>query len=329
MKTVLVTGAAGFIGAAVVDALCKRGDRVVATDISMTQAMKSLLDTHEGLTFQSVEITEWPQIATLVQTVKPDGIIHCAAVVGVTNSLASPIGTFRINVEGSLNVFECMRLFGVKRVVHLSSEETYGVFEADTIDETHPNRPLKPYGISKYAVEQLAKGYADQYGLECIHVRTCWVYGPGLPRPRVPKTLVDAAVQGYPLHLASGGDFKVDHVYIDDCVSGILGAFDHPKHEFDVYHVSSGEVTTLKDIVQLIRDYVPDADISIGSGNYSFIDGTVTVRKGALSPKRAEKAFGYKPRYFMRKGLQAYIDYERARLKMSDGESSGQGSPTR
>jgi nucleoside-diphosphate-sugar epimerase len=103
---------------------------------------------------------------------------HCAAIVGVTNSLASPIGTFRVNVGGSLNVFEAMRLFGVKRVVNLSSEETYGVFESDRIDETHPNRPLKPYGISKYAVERLACDYSSSYGLECLHVRTCWVYGP-------------------------------------------------------------------------------------------------------------------------------------------------------
>src|SRR6266536_2497084 len=112
-------------------------------------------------------------------------------------------------------------LVGIKRVVNLSSEETYGVFESDRIDETHPNRPLKPYGISKYAVERLACDYASAYGLEIIHVRTCWVYGPGLPRPRVPKILIDAAVAGRKLHLPSGGDFRVDHVYIDDCVDGI------------------------------------------------------------------------------------------------------------
>jgi nucleoside-diphosphate-sugar epimerase len=75
---------------------------------------------------------------------------------GFIGAGTSPIGTFRVNVGGSLNVFEAMRLFGVKRLVNLSSEETYGVFESDRIDETHPNRPLKPYGISKYAVERLA-----------------------------------------------------------------------------------------------------------------------------------------------------------------------------
>jgi UDP-glucose 4-epimerase len=230
----------------------------------------------------------------------------------VTNSLASPIGTFRVNVGGSLNVFEAMRLFGVKRVVNLSSEETYGVFESDRIDETHPNRPLKPYGISKYAVERLACDYASSYGLECLHVRTCWVYGPGLPRPRVPKILVDAAVAGQKLHLSSGGDFRVDHVYIDDCVEGISKVLDKPQHRYDVYHIATGEAPSLAEIVDIIKELVPDADLAIGPGPYRFVDGTEAVRKGALDITRARTELGYQPRYPIKNGLAAYIEATRA-----------------
>src|SRR4029450_13564803 len=109
---------------------------------------------------------------TVVKTNKPDAVVHCAAIVGVTNSLASPIGTFRVNIEGSLNVFEAMRLSGVGRAINLSSEETCGAFECDRIDETHPNRPLKPYGISKYAVERLACDYTSRYGPALLPRRT-------------------------------------------------------------------------------------------------------------------------------------------------------------
>ena len=121
--------------------------------------------------------------------------MHCAAIVGVTNSLASPIGTFRVNVDGSLNVFEAMRLRRAARCGSLVGRDLWGLRERQ-IDETHPNRPVKPYGVSKYAVERLACDYVANHGMEIIHVRTCWVYGPGLPRPRVPKTFVDAAVAG-------------------------------------------------------------------------------------------------------------------------------------
>jgi nucleoside-diphosphate-sugar epimerase len=303
MARILVTGGSGFIGAGVARALAGRGDEVVVFDL----VRSARLDGLTGLAFVQGEIMEWPQLMAVMRAHKPDAIVHCAAVVGVTNSLASPIGTFRVNVEGALNLFEAMRLCDVKRAIHLSSEETYGVFERDTIDETHPNRPVAPYGISKFAVERLAADYVARYRLEIVHVRTCWVYGPGLPRPRAPKIFVDAAVKGERLHLASGGDFRVDHVYIDDCVAGILAALDKPAHRFDVYHVATGEAPSLAEIVAHIKEIVPGADLAIGPGPYRFVDGTEAVRKGALDITRARAELGYAPRFKIRDGLTAYI----------------------
>jgi UDP-glucose 4-epimerase len=308
MARILVTGGSGFIGANVAIALSARGDQVVVFDI----ARSPRLDGIANLVFVQGEITEWPQLMATMQAHAPDAVVHCAAIVGVTASLASPIGTFRVNVDGSLNLFEAMRLLGVKRAIHLSSEETYGAFERDTIDETHPNRPVAPYGISKYAVERLACGYADRHGLEVIHIRTCWVYGPGLPRPRAPKIFVDAAVAGERLHLSGGGDFRVDHVYIDDCVDGIIKALDKPAHSYDVYHIATGEAPSLAEIVGHVNDLVPDADLAIGPGPYRFADGTEALRKGALDISRARSELGYVPRYPIRAGLAAYIEATRA-----------------
>jgi UDP-glucose 4-epimerase len=312
MARILVTGGAGFIGSGVAKTLAARGDQVIAFDIARTPKLDAVLAEHSNVEFIRGEITEWPQVAAIMQTRKPDAVVHCAAIVGVTNSLASPIGTFRVNVDGSLNVMEAMRLFGVKRMVNLSSEETYGIFEKDRIDETHPNRPLQPYGISKYAVERLSCDYVSLYGLEVLHVRTCWVYGPGLPRPRVPKTLVDAAVAGTKLHLDSGGDYRVDHVYIDDCVDGIIRVLDKPQHRHDVYHIATGEAPSLAEIVAHVKEIVPGADLKIGAGGYRFVDGTEAVRKGALDISRARTELGYQPRYPIKKGLAAYIEATRA-----------------
>ena len=312
MSRILVTGGAGFIGSGVVKSLAARGDDVIAFDIARSPRLDTAAAEHRNIEFIQGEITEWPQVVGLVQSRKPDAVVHCAPNDGVPNTLASPIGTFRVNVDGSLNVFEAMRLCGVKRVINLSSEETYGVFEKDKIDETHPNRPLKPYGISKYAVERLACDYQAAYGLEIVHVRTCWVYGPGLPRPRVPKILVDAAVAGRKLHLPDGGDFRVDHVYIDDCIDGIIKALDKPQHRYDVYHIATGNAPSLAEIVEMIRELVPNADLAIGPGPYRFIDGTQAVRKGALDITRARAELGYEPRFPIEKGLAAYIEATRA-----------------
>jgi nucleoside-diphosphate-sugar epimerase len=312
MSRVLVTGGSGFIGAGVVEALAGRGDDVIVFDIARSPRMEKLLAGRRNIEFLQGEITEWPQVMATMQARRPDAVIHCAAIVGVTNSLASPIATLRTNIEGSLNVFEAMRLCGIRRAVNLSSEETYGVFEKDCIDESHPNRPIKPYGIAKYAVERLAGDYAAMYGLEIVHIRTCWVYGPGLPRPRVPKIFIDAALAGRKLHLASGGDFRVDHVYIEDCVDGILRALDKPKHAYDVYHIATGHAPSLAEIAGIITDLIPGADIGVGPGAYRYVDGTEAVRKGALDISRARTELGYEPRYPIRKGLAAYVDAARA-----------------
>jgi nucleoside-diphosphate-sugar epimerase len=314
MSRILVTGAGGFIGAEVVKALAARGDEVAAFDIAVGPALKSLEERYANVRAVPGEITEWQHIATLVRDTKPDAIVHCAAIVGVTASAEAPFATMRVNVGGSLNVLESMRLFGVRRLVNLSTEEVYGHFTAERITEDHPCFPVMPYGISKFAVEQLARDYARNHGIEAVHLRTCWVYGPGLPRARVPKTLVDAAVQGKPLHVPAGGDFRVDHVYIDDLTAGILAALDKREHRYDAYHISSGNAPSLYEIVDLIKELVPGARLSIGPGQYRFGDRIEVVRKGALDTARARADLGYVPRYDIHRGLAAYIDAQRSAL---------------
>jgi nucleoside-diphosphate-sugar epimerase len=312
MARVLVTGGAGFIGAAVVRALAARGDEVYAFDLPGVRGHHVLAERHPGVSALSGELTEWPSVAHALRRARPDAVVHCAALVGAPASAEAPYATLRVNVEGSLHLLEAMRLLGVPRMVHMSTEEVYGHFQADVIDETHPCNPLMPYGISKYAFEQLARSFAGRYGVEVVHVRTCWVYGRGLPRPRAPKIFLDAALAGRALHLPAGGDMRVDHVHVDDTVQGILLALDRTEHAFDVYHVATGVAPSLAEIVDIVRDLVPAADISIGPGNYSFNDQVEAVRKGALDVTRARSELGYAPRYDIRSGLEAYLEASRA-----------------
>lgn len=308
MARVLVTGANGFIGYAVTAALASRGDHVIATDLVAGPRLRALIEGGASVSWHGGEITEWPHVVGLVKDQKPDKIVHCAAIVGVPASVGSPIGTFRVNIEGTIGVLEAMRLFGVKRMVNISSEEIYGPFETATIDETHRCLPTKPYGISKFVIEQVCRDYAAAYGLECIHARTCWVYGPYFPRPRAPRNLLEAAVAGRPLHLPGGGGYAVDQVHIDDVVQGIQLALDKDRHRFDAYHITTGRAVAFDEIVAIIKERLPDADISHGTGPLRFADGTVVVTKGALSIARAKAELGYQPRWDMRRGIHDWID---------------------
>jgi nucleoside-diphosphate-sugar epimerase len=308
MARYLVTGGSGFVGAEIVATLAVRGDEVAAFDLRPTPRIENLAAAHKNVSFVAGEIAEWPSIASLMQSFRPDAVVHCAAVVGVRASLEAPIQTMRVNVEGSINVMEAMRLFGVRRMVHMSSEETYGHFRSDRIDEDHPQNPVMAYGISKVTVEQLGRSYAQRYGLECLNVRACWVYGPGLPRARVPNTLVAAAASGKPLHLERGADFRVDHTYIDDIVDGTIRVLDHRDHPYDAYHIASGSAVSLAEIVAILKEIVPGAELSVGPGNMEFVPGLPVWRKGALDISRAAEVLGYRPRYDIRAGIAATLD---------------------
>ncbi len=308
MVRVLVTGASGFVGYAVTAALLKRGDEVIATDLGMSTRLAALAADNPRLAFTAGEITEWPLVMRLMSEGRPDKVVHCAAVVGVPASVGSPIGTFRVNIDGTINVLEAMRFTGVKRMVNISSEEIYGPFLSDAIDEDHRCLPTKPYGISKFVVEQVCRDYVTAHALECIHARTCWVYGPHFPRPRLPRNLLDAAVAGRSLHLPGGIDYAVDQVHIEDVVQGVMLILDKDQHACDAYHVTTGQAVSFRDVVTIIRKRLPEADISVGEGPLRFVDGTIAVRKGALSIERARRELGYHPRWTMADGLNRWID---------------------
>jgi nucleoside-diphosphate-sugar epimerase len=265
------------------------------------------------------DITDLANVAQAMMTHQPDAIVHCAAIVGVLSSLGSPINVVRVNVEGSLNVFEAMRLAGVRRCIHLSSEEAYGVFRGERVDETHPLDPVMPYGICKVAVEQLGRSYRDLHGIEVINLRTSWVYGLGLPRDRIPKNLVEAALTGRELHIPSGADASIDHTYVDDVVSAILAALDHPEHRFDAYNVASGTAHTVSEIVGIVQALVPGARLSIGPGPYRHGGQVELARKGALDLSRAAVELGWRPRYDIRSGLAAYVEAMRHTLNQPGG----------
>lgn len=306
---VLVTGGGGFLGAAVCDALAARGDTAIAFDTAFPPGD----DRRANVVRVLADITDPAHTAQVIKRHVPDAVVHCAAIVSVLASLGSPRNVVRVNIEGTLNLLEAMRLFDVRRMLHVSSEETYGNFTADRIDEEHPQKPQMPYGASKVAVEHLSRCYRDMHGMEVIHLRTSWVYGPTLPRSRVPKNWIDAALAGRPLHVEHGGDSRIDHTYVDDFVAGALAALDLPAHPYDVYHVASDTAPTLFEVAQAVNDVIPGAYASIGPGIYRHGDQVPIPRKGALDCARAREAFGYVPRFDIRAGIAAYVDAMRRR----------------
>lgn len=307
MKKILVTGACGWLGAEIVRTLLARGDEVVATDLVVNAATASLAGTDARLKTVAADLGEWHQVVNIFRVHKPDAVIHTAAIVGVMQAADIPLKALRVNVEGSINLFEAMRLSETKRVVHISTEETYGDFRSPLIDEEHPQLPVSIYGLTKLTVEHYGRIYSREHGLECINIRTCWVYGPLLPRLRIPRTFIEAALRGEPLHLPDGGSLAVDQVYIADAVAGALLALDKPQHRFDSYNIATGQAPTIADTAEAVNRAIPGAQISVGMDGEYMAGPIRSAKKGALDIRRAEAELGYHPQFDLQRGIEATI----------------------
>ena len=311
MARVLVTGGAGWLGATVGRRLAARGDQVVVLDNFQAGTPTNLEGVGSNVTLVAGDITDLSGLLVLIKEHRIQRIVHAAAIVSVISSLAAPSHVTRVNIEGTLNVLEAMRLFDVERTVHISSEETYGEFRYEPVDEDHPLAPTAPYGITKVASEHLGRFYRAHHKTDFINIRTSWVYGPGLPRIRIPRTLIEAALEKRPLHLPRGGDARIDHTYLDDCVDGILLALDHPSHPHDVYNIGSGQGWSTAEMVAIVRELIPGADLSVGPGPHWFTDQMVAPKKGAMDITRARRILGYQPKFDLRQGMAANIEWYR------------------
>jgi UDP-glucose 4-epimerase len=314
-RTVLVTGGCGWLGSAIVRALLARGDRVVAADLAVSAPMEALAAAEPRLTARAADLGDRQAVLDLLAAHPVNAVVHTAAVVGVIQAHDIPIRAMRVNAEGSVNLFEAMRQHGVRRVVHISTEETYGDFLAPLIDEDHPQRPVSVYGLTKLAAEHYGRVYAREHGIECINIRTCWVYGPHLPRLRLPRNFIEAALRGEPFHQPDGASFAVDQVYIADTVAGVLLALDKANHWFDAYNVATGVAPTIAEVAEAVNRAIPGARITVGdSGPYRHGGKLVSARKGALDIGRAMTELGYRPQYDLQRGIEATVAATRVAL---------------
>ena len=240
---VLVTGAAGFIGAAVCQQLLARGDRVVGVDnlnayydpalkqarLQRIQAQVAAQAAASGWTFHQLDIAEGAAMAELFAAVRPRGVIHLAAQAGVRYSLENPGAYVQSNLVGMGHILEGCRHQQVEHLVYASSSSVYGGNRNLPFSERQPvNHPVSLYAATKKANELMAHTYSHLYGLPATGLRFFTVYGPWGRPDMAPMLFAKAILAGEPIRVFNHGQMRRDFTYIDDIVEGVVRCLDKP-----------------------------------------------------------------------------------------------------
>lgn len=232
---VLVTGAAGFIGFHVSQALLARGDEVIGIDnlndyyeVSLKEARLALLTPHSNFRFIRMDIGDRNTMAALFANEGVDKVVHLAAQAGVRYSLENPLAYADSNLVGFLNILEGCRQGKIQHLVYASSSSVYGANESMPFS-VHDNvdHPVSLYAATKKANELMAHSYSHLYGLPTTGLRFFTVYGPWGRPDMSPFLFVRAILEGKPLKIFNNGKHRRDFTYIDDIVEGVLQTLDH------------------------------------------------------------------------------------------------------
>jgi UDP-glucose 4-epimerase len=298
----LITGAAGFLGAALANQLAREGQQVRGLDdLSAGDRDALYSDVH----FTRGDVRDRPKLWTLLQDV--DCVYHLAARVSVSESLLYPREYNDVNVGGTVSLMEAMRDVGVGRVVLISSGAVYGDQGEQPLNEATEPNPRSPYAVSKLAAEYYVRTIGSLWGIETVSLRVFNTYGPGqhLPAshpPAIPNFLRQGQ-RGGSMVVHSDGLQTRDFVFIQDVVRAMVAAATAPDLNQQVINVGSGRETTVREVAEAARKLTGEkAELIYAPRN----DAGVSRMCADLSLARAK--LGYAPRYGLEEGLRKTLE---------------------
>lgn len=324
----LVTGAAGFIGSAVVQRLCALGHQVVGIDnlndyypVSLKMDRLKRIE-HELFTFKELDLADREGIAELFATEQFHRVIHLAAQAGVRYSIENPMAYADSNLVGHLTILEGCRHNKVQHLVYASSSSVYGLnrkMPFDTSDSV--DHPVSLYAATKKANEMMAHSYSHLYDVPTTGLRFFTVYGPwGRPDMALFK-FTNAIVKGEAIDVYNNGDMQRDFTYIDDIIEGILriqdviptrqedwsveqGSPANSSAPYRIYNIGHGSPVKLMDYIEALEE-------SLGvEAKKNFMP----MQPGDVYATYADtedlfKAIDYRPQVKVKEGVQAFVDW--------------------
>ncbi len=314
MKRVLITGAGGFIGSHLTDALLQRGDAVIGLDNFNTYydpqiKRRNLTDAEKKKNFvlHEVDICDETALRGVFEQEKPDVVVHLAARAGVRPSLQDPNLYHRVNVIGGQHILDACRDFKPSHLVFASSSSVYGGSTEVPFIESNPvMRPISPYAATKRMNELQAHVYSHIYGVNVTMLRFFTVYGPRQRPDMAIHKFTRMIMDGDPVPMFGDGSTQRDYTYIDDIVDGLLRCVDRP-FKYEIFNLGEHHTTSLSELITLVEKHV---------GKKANIDrqdlqpGDVTITYADID--HARELLGYNPQFTMDEGIKRFVAWFRA-----------------
>jgi UDP-N-acetylglucosamine 4-epimerase len=316
----LVTGAAGFIGSNLVEALLQARQRVVGLDNFATGHWRNLEEIRANLPepyggdFHFIEGDIRDRTACVRALEGVEIVLHQAALGSVPRSLADPLTSHDVNVTGFLNMLDAARTAGVRRFIYAASSSTYGDSAELPKREDRIGSPLSPYAATKLADEIYADVYARSYGFRATGLRYFNVFGQrqdpeGAYAAVIPKWTA-AMIAGEPVTVNGDGQTSRDFCYVANAVqANIRAALAQDDVQGQVYNVAVGERTSLLELFALLRDGLEQHQVHYGREPMMSDFRAGDVRHSLADIGKAHRLLGYRPSHTVAEGIAAALPW--------------------
>jgi len=306
MAEYLVTGGAGFIGSSICEELVARGHSVCAYDDLSTGKLENLRDIMDRIEFMSSDVRSAPDLEKAMEGASY--VLHQAAIPSVPRSIEEPLYVNDVNVIGTLNVLECARKQGVRRVVFASSSSVYGDSETLPKHEGMPCAPKSPYAVTKAVGEHYCALYGSVYGVPVVSLRYFNIFGPRQDSASqysgVISKFASGLLGGETLTVYGDGHQSRDFTYISNVVEANLSACVSPEAPGRVINIGSGGRITVNDLVASLAEITgkePDVEYSAPR------PGDVLHSEADISAAR--ELLGYEIRTGFKEGLKKTVEW--------------------
>ena len=320
MKTVLVTGAAGFIGSNLTKALLEKGYRVAGVDnfddtydLRFKELNIAPFQDNANFKLERIDIRDEDALKTVFETEKPSYVVHLAGKADTRKAVQTPRLYTSVNIDGSLNILELCREYPVENLVIASSSSVYGNSSQVPFTEDQPaDRPISPYGATKRAVEHLAHTYHHNFSMNIVCLRYFNAHGENNRPGMVPYVWAEKLLKGEDIEISGDGSRKRDYTYIGDIVRGTISAMEKPLG-FEIVNLGNNTPISLNELLAIFEKVIgTKAKVNSRPSHGASVEVTYA------DITKAKKLLDWEPKVSLEEGITRLVAWFRAnRLKES------------